>query len=474
MARHSWRYSLVSTFPLKDSANALRFSPDGRYLACCSQDGAVYVFSTIRQKLVRLYERDSEDSHAIAVEWEDTANLFVGMADGRVIQYHSPTKRLWLTNLFSGTNRRDLATLNGAVLTLHWDKASRRLAVGHGSDVTLLRPYTKVDWNITCEVPRATLPYKPLNFDPKPPCPVGIHTCRFKDRIIVVDRTRGIFAWDVSQAKANMEWRTSPGHKAGMSAISPDCTHIAAWNLEDGVDIYAISRPESRGLKCTIPMLENFGPDAQAHVMLDVLFIHDGEDLLVGSSVGKPTILDFKTHRITQILEHSPVNHSTPIVAYTTYKGNRYIATASRELGEECKVKLWLARSPTDWRFGDVISRFFNIARPLLLAIIILLSGIVIDRLFLRRDNGWEKNDPFVRYIVQVSRRVAVLLLEWGQSIDAVSISASGINATSSTLTSEIVGVTGSLEPSLTSTTMSGNTTPLSWWQSMLQVDSDD
>ncbi len=88
-----------------------------------------------------------------------------------------------------------------------------------------------------------------------------------------------------------------------MSDVSHDCTTLAAWNLKDGLDIYTLS-PSMRKYKETINLHDNLGENT--NVLLDVVFIHDDFDLLVGSNVGQPVIVNLRSHHVIQRLEHSP------------------------------------------------------------------------------------------------------------------------------------------------------------------------
>ena len=87
---------------------------------------------------------------------------------------------------------------------------------------------------------------------------------------------------------------------SGLSAISPDGTLIAAWNLYNGVDIYSLSE---RAPIDTFLMLDQFPDDG--NILIDLHFINDGEDIVVGSSNGKPQIIDALTGTVRQTLYHS-------------------------------------------------------------------------------------------------------------------------------------------------------------------------
>ena len=91
---------------------------------------------------------------------------------------------------------------------------------------------------------------------------------------------------------------------SGFSAISTDGTTLAAWNLYDGIDIYNIASRKEHVDNVELP-------DAfSQNVFMNMACIHDDQDILVGSSVGKPMIINLATKKVTQVLAHSHSEHS--------------------------------------------------------------------------------------------------------------------------------------------------------------------
>lgn len=75
-----------------------------------------------------------------------------------------------------------------------------------------------------------------------------------------------------------------------------------SWNLKDGLDVYDL-QPSHRGFKENIALSENFGHNSNA--LMDVTFLHDDLEVLVGSPVGRPSIVNLRTGRVVQKLAHS-------------------------------------------------------------------------------------------------------------------------------------------------------------------------
>ena len=92
---------------------------------------------------------------------------------------------------------------------------------------------------------------------------------------------------------------------SGNSAMSPDGLIVATWNLYNGIDLFQLFSPLR--LTRTLALPDNFSDNN--NVALDLEFIDDGSHLLVGSSTGKPCIIDLssgnKDAAVVQILEHS-------------------------------------------------------------------------------------------------------------------------------------------------------------------------
>ncbi|KAF8994448.1 hypothetical protein BDZ89DRAFT_1053312 [Hymenopellis radicata] len=195
MNRKPWKYSLERTYAglHQDSVSCLAFSPCGQFLASCGK-GRVCIYSVSRSKVIRYY--DIVDASPVALTWGDTADdLYVGYSDGHLWQYQRPTQgglRSMLARFFSSADMWQFGVLEGSILKMTWGSRSRHLFVAHGPSVTVLRPVTKLAWDIVSELDEPELPYTALGFQPPAPCPVGMHVSGRRNQIIVADRDYGI------------------------------------------------------------------------------------------------------------------------------------------------------------------------------------------------------------------------------------------------------------------------------------------
>ncbi|KAF9008504.1 hypothetical protein BDZ89DRAFT_1048195 [Hymenopellis radicata] len=359
----------------------------------------------------------------------------------------------------SNPERIDFATLDGCVLRMTWDSVSQRLFVAHGADATVVRPVTGIVWNIVSELERPKLPYTALGFQPSGSAPVGIYSSGRRDRVLVMDKDYGVgylfkpeslspakyslSCYDISDLQGVLCWQFSSGNRmyafsfkesleltmlaSGMCDMSRDKSLMAAWNLNNGLDIYKFTQSK-RELDRTISLGENLGENQ--NVILDVVFIHEDHDVLLGSNVGKPLIVNVRSHQIVQKLAHSPVNDIVPVAAYARCGNRRYIATADRELGSETKL-----------RVGRIV--------------------VLLDRLVLR--GGFSSNNVFIVRSVEAVVTFADAVKQWGSAY------------TGATAATAADGTVPSVAPSVATVATVGNASPAKCYpcRTPLQVQKD-
>ncbi|KIY62240.1 hypothetical protein CYLTODRAFT_494776 [Cylindrobasidium torrendii FP15055 ss-10] len=123
-------YRLSRTWQHKDSVHCITISPDGRYLACSSNDYKLSIYDLSIGMLLREY---TVTDHAVALTWGETSNqLYVVCLKGEVLLYHGVARSkfvafiYWLLRLKTIT---ELANLRSIVRDAAYDPVAQRLFV---------------------------------------------------------------------------------------------------------------------------------------------------------------------------------------------------------------------------------------------------------------------------------------------------------------------------------------------------------
>lgn len=83
------KYRLARTWARTDSVHALAISPDGRYLACASNDRVLAIYDLSVGMLLREYKVEDQ---AVGLEWGDEdGQLFVACLRGQIFMYRGTT-----------------------------------------------------------------------------------------------------------------------------------------------------------------------------------------------------------------------------------------------------------------------------------------------------------------------------------------------------------------------------------------------
>ncbi|SJL11839.1 uncharacterized protein ARMOST_15250 [Armillaria ostoyae] len=330
-----------------DSVNVVTFSKDGTLLAAAFETGAVKIYRTHTGRRVSEYSKEPTAIDALLWSIDDSKRpvLYVGTRSGKVFRYDGPDKKE------KPNSRKEwMASLTGPIRCMGLDSTKGYLIIGHSSHVSALRRNTHNDWRITFEM--VELPSLiPTNFTRPAPYTTGIHVPRQNNTCIVSYLEHGVVCFGLDQG--DVVWYMLPERRIGSSAVSTDGMLLAGTNLFNGVDFYAFSVPRKRGDMIPDKILTN--------VIVPVCFIHDDEDILVGGSAGVASIMNIAAKQPVFNLQHSLSNDTIQAVAYTKYKGLKYIATGNTEKGPDCSIKLWICYPP-DWNPG-VFYRVFDWCR---------------------------------------------------------------------------------------------------------------
>jgi hypothetical protein len=90
----------------------------------------------------------------------------------------------------------------------------------------------------------------------------------------------------------------------GGTALSPDGTNLAVWDLVNSIVIYNVHNREAPDVVINVPQISPF--DVTINVELDMIYVHGGQEILIGSNVGQPVLVNVAQRRVTGALEHSP------------------------------------------------------------------------------------------------------------------------------------------------------------------------
>ncbi|KAL0060809.1 hypothetical protein AAF712_012402 [Marasmius tenuissimus] len=348
----------ILKFTLTDfagSISSLAFSDDGKFLAAASHDGNIVIYATCNaRRPIRSFT--SPDSPPNIVVWGIGYEIIVGLLDGRILRYPNATRRPYgFRSLMKGsqdnTPAQELADLGRAVVAMTFHKETKRLYVGCDSGVSLYRRRDSAQWIFCTEIQPPAFEYTPVGFTLPPHVPVSILVPKWHDEIIICYRDQGIRNYRLCDdgKEVRVGWSIPVFNRLCPSSLSPDCAYIASWNLNEGLDLYCIRRAN---LELTETITLDSQSPTQVNALLDVKFLHNGKDILVGSNTGKPVIVNRATKEVVQVLIHSQAKAITPINAYWSSLDNEHLlATGDRDMGQETAVKLWFAAPPVNrWR----------------------------------------------------------------------------------------------------------------------------
>ncbi|KAL0565719.1 hypothetical protein V5O48_016303 [Marasmius crinis-equi] len=304
---HEYRLYATLGGDFSTSLTAIAVYPEGKFLAASSKDGRIGIYGLNGSVKLRT-SFSVGDTVPTALAWGLGTELVVGLNDGRLMLFPRATKTYgWLVDLLKrvGSSKQDsdsleIADLGASINTLTFQKETKRLFAAHGSEVSVLRRKNTNSWPTSRTINPPALDLTPIQVDLQAPYPVKVHLSRWEDQIIVCYRDHGIRAYSISDAKdTEVVWQILPEKRICASGLSPNSHHIAAWNLDTGLDLYTTMR-SSHQVVDTIRLTDNFGIDTNC--MLDVEFVSERE-IVVGSNVGTPFIINFSQGLQNRILD---------------------------------------------------------------------------------------------------------------------------------------------------------------------------
>ncbi|PBK58322.1 WD40 repeat-like protein [Armillaria solidipes] len=311
-----------------DSINAIAFSPDGSMMASADDQGKIIVTLTVNGRNVNTFSIAGASVTVLRWYSNDSALLFAGLRSGKLYACvvspgaYVPREPTWIC---------DLA---GPIRVCLVDSTSKRMVIGHGNSVSVLRQIALYDWRLSTTIAQPVdNVLKPLNFEDPALVPTGVHIPpSAPNQLLISYLDHGILCYDLDEDITI--WRVWSDRRIGASALSIKGDAFVATNLYDGIDFYSTVK-RTRINRAALHILEN--------VLIPIEFIHEDESVLVGSSTGIAVILSTELGREQQVLVHGSSHDLIQAVDYTVYGGRQYIATGDSEKGDDTQLQVWVS-----------------------------------------------------------------------------------------------------------------------------------
>ncbi|KAK0429759.1 hypothetical protein EV421DRAFT_1745133 [Armillaria borealis] len=345
-----------------DSINAIAFSPDGSMMASADDQGKIIVTLTVNGRNVNIFSIAGALVTVLCWYSNDSALLFAGLHSGKLYACimspgaYVPREPTWIC---------DLA---GPITVCLVDSMSKRMIIGLGNSISVLRQIALYDWRLSTTIAQPVDHIlKPLNFEDPALVPTGVHISpSVPNQLLISYLDHGVLDQscydldeDITIWRVWSDRRMMPvliARTSGASALSIKGDAFVATNLYDGIDFYSTVKVQDR-----IQMVQTWKQKqkknstvkrtrinrAALHILENVLipieFIHKDESVLVRSSTGIAVILSTELGREQQVLVHGSSHDLIQAVGYTVYGGWQYIATGDSEKGDDTQLQVWVS-----------------------------------------------------------------------------------------------------------------------------------
>ncbi|KAJ4489014.1 hypothetical protein C8J55DRAFT_558068 [Lentinula edodes] len=280
-----------------DCVHALAFSVDGRYLASVSNDNMVRVYGLERGFATTWEEKG--DCPFTAVTWRDDA-LFVGTMDGHVICFY-PTTR-WIRRRKSEI----IYKTDAVVQTMVFNQRGDHLLVCSGADV-LLFGKTSEKWKYRDCLPRPKPFGEPNEGDTYPIVATGVHFLENEQQCLVGYLYNGFWKFNIETWESTLYFGPDDSYeledprryfgRITDSAKSPDSKSVVTTDTCVGLAWFKVMPERLKKMSTT-----NMAQDS--NVPLPVLFINQGQAVIMGTTKGCAVILGVKRAEKLQTLKH--------------------------------------------------------------------------------------------------------------------------------------------------------------------------
>ncbi|KAJ3901577.1 WD40-repeat-containing domain protein [Lentinula edodes] len=310
-----------------DSVHALAFSEDGRHLASASNDNMIRVYG-VKRGFATIWE-EKGDGPFTAVTWRDDA-LFVGSMDGDVICFYPTTG--WIHR-----RKSELIYKTDAVIqTMVFNQRGDQLLVCSGADVLLFK---KRKWKYHDCLPRPSPFGEPSEGDTYPIVATGLHFLENGKECLIGYLYNGFW-------KFNLEtWESTLYFGPDDSSQSPDSKSVVTTDTCIGLTWFKVMPERLKKMSST-----HQTQDLSSNVPLPVLFINQGQAVIMGTTKGCALILEVKRAEKLQALKHgNDQTWVTSLVAYIDIDGRRrMIATSDGNREQRTRIILWIEEDKKD------------------------------------------------------------------------------------------------------------------------------
>ncbi|KAJ3969875.1 WD40-repeat-containing domain protein [Lentinula raphanica] len=362
-----------------DYVQALAFSTNGRYLASATNDNTLRVYD-VQRNFTTVWEEQSHHPFT-ALAWRDNS-LFVGDMGGTVICCY-PIKK-WMFQQKSEV----IYETDDAIHAIEFNQRGDYLLICTGADVFL---FEKVSgrWTYRDYLPRPD-PFGEANDgDEYPIIATGAHFLDDGDQCLIgylyngfcLEKWESTNVWGPDDSLDAGDPRRYYGRIAS-SAKSPDSKSIVATDVCLGLQWFKVTSERLKSMSITYHPQE-----LASNIPLPVLFINQGEAVIVGSTKGCALILETKRAERIQALKHGNDRTWITALAYSESTGRcRMIATGDGNRGKQTRIIVWAEDkkgSPFNfdklWGITRKISRYFLTA----IQIFFILVGMISTLLWL-------------------------------------------------------------------------------------------
>ncbi|KAF9521452.1 WD40-repeat-containing domain protein [Crepidotus variabilis] len=303
-----------------DTILALCFSPDGALLASAGLDGKLFIWTTTTG--AQLHDVIQSEHGFSALLWLDNSSLLSGKEDG--------------TALLITLAKDDYST---CLYLLH-DEPVECLAMNRGGTVASGAGITIQIFTISDT--RRVQVRKTLRFDDGSNKLIKVTSLHWADSLfpnalLVTYLNHGVVVWNMETS--DVIYTIPLDTLAGDAALSADHRFLAISNISYGFDVYDIvDKKHVKSLKYE---------DGSGRC-LPVAFIHGGNYLIGGSSIGSLAISHLGRQEPINYLDH-PENPVILSIAshYDSLSTNSIIACGSA--GVEDSAHIWVWRGQANW-----------------------------------------------------------------------------------------------------------------------------